>query len=177
MYSKKKKERIKDILIDHVYDFCYNEIVQRMEGGGHSLTFDNPTQLKDPTTKAIVDLIKNSKNVKGYYTTRDAKFCKIITSPNSLHSTLIDKLQKSNFSKGRGLQKNIISAQDFLISRSYFVQGNPIKSEVKLTEKGIQHYLDGKSFEDNYINRRNSNIAIIISIGSIIIALIAIFTN
>ncbi|WP_037314679.1 hypothetical protein [Salegentibacter sp. Hel_I_6] len=172
---KKKKERIKDILIDHVYDFCNNEMVQKMEGGGNSLTFDDPVHLKDPATKALADSISNSKDLKLHYTTRNKEFCEIITKPDYLHSTLIKKLLDSGFSKGKNLQKKVVQAQEFLISRSYFSEGNPIKSKVKLTEKGIRHYLDGKSFEVDYINRRNSNIAIVISLASILIALIAIF--
>lgn len=177
MIFNKKKERIKDILIDHVYDYCNNEIVQRMEGGGHTITYDDPRHLKDPATEAIADLIKKSKNAKLNYTTRNVEFCEIITSPDYVHSTLIEKLLKSGFSKGKGLYRNVVEAQNFLVARSYFIRGNPIKNKVKLTEKGVKHYLDGKSFEDDYINRRNSNIAIIISIGSAIIALIAIFSN
>ncbi|WP_148264592.1 hypothetical protein [Christiangramia forsetii] len=174
MIFKKKKERIKDILIDHVYDFCNNEIVQKMEGGGNSLTYDDPVHLKDPETKVIAEYIKKSKDLKLYYTTRNDEFCEIITKPDYLHSTLIKKLLNSGFSKGKNLHKNVVKAQDFLVARSYFIKGNPIKSKVKLTEKGIKHYLDGKSFEDDYINRRNSNIAIVISLASILIAIIAI---
>ncbi|WP_282019188.1 hypothetical protein [Salegentibacter mishustinae] len=174
MIFKKKKERIKDILIDHVYDFCNNEIIQKMEGGGNSLTYDDPVHLKDPETKVIAEYIKKSKDLKLHYTTRNEEFCEIITKPDYLHSTLIKKLLNSGFSKGKNLHKNVVEAQDFLVARSYFAKGNPIKSKVKLTEKGIKHYLDGKSFEDNYINRRNSNIAIVISLASILIAIIAI---
>lgn len=175
MIAKRKRERIKDVLIDHVYDFCFNEVVQQVEGGGMKLTYNDPALLKGSTTAVIMDKIMKSENVKAYYTTRETKYCKILTEPDFLHSTLIKKLQFSGFSKGKRLHKDVVKAQEFLIARSYFAESNPIKARVKLTEKGKRHYLDGKSFEDNYVSRRNSNLAIVVSIFSIIIALIAIF--
>ena len=175
--TKRKRERIKDVLIDHVYDFCYNEVVQQVEGGGLKLTYDDPVHLKDPTTAVIYDQIKKSKNIRAHYTTRETEYCEILTEPDYLHSTLIKKLQFSGFSNGKILHKEVLKAQEFLIARSYFTRNNPIKARVKLTEKGRKHYLDGKSFEDNYVNRRNSNLAIVISVFSIVIALIAIFIN
>ncbi len=177
MISKRKKERIKDVLIDHVFDFCFNEVVQRVEGGGIKLTYDDPVHLKDPTTAVVLEQIKKSDNLKAYYTTRETDYCEILTEPDYLHSTLIQKLKLSGFSKGKSLHKQVLKAQEFLIARSYLACNNPIKARVKLTEKGRRHYLDGKSFEDNYVNRRNSNLAIVISVLSIIIALIAIFAK
>jgi len=100
---KKKIERIKDILIDHVYDFCYNEIVQRIEGGGDSFTYDDPAHLKELKIKEIVDSISKSRNRKAYYTTRNTESCQIIFGTDSLHSSLIDKFQKAGFSKGKKL--------------------------------------------------------------------------
>lgn len=177
MINKRKKECIKDVLIDHVFDFCFNEIVQRVEGGGMKLTYDDPVHLKDPTTADILKQIKKSENIKAYYTTRETDYCEILTESHYLHSALIKKLKFSGFSKGKFLSTQVLKAQDFLIARSYFACNNPIKNKVKLTEKGRRHYLDGKSFEDKYVNRRNSNLAIVISVFSIIISLVAIFAN
>ncbi len=177
MITKRKRERIKDVLIDHVYDFCFNEVVQRIEGGGMKLTYDDPVHLKDEATAVLLDQIKKSNKIKAYFTTRETEYCEILTEPDYLHSTLIKKLKFSGFSKGKVLLKEVLKAQEFLLARSYFASNKPIKTRVKLTEKGLRHYLDGKSFEDNYVNRRNSNLAIVVSAFSLIIALIAIFTD
>ncbi len=177
LITKREKEKLKDILIDHVYDFCFNEIVQRIESDGIELTYDDPKLLNNPEDKALLEQIKRPKSFRGYYTTRETEYCNIIRNENKLPKTLNDKLKLSGFSRKKSLIKNISSAQEFLIARSYFSKNRPIEDEVKLTEKGIRHYLDGKSFEDIYVQRRNSNIAIIISSFSIIIALIALFKS
>lgn len=172
---KTRNERLKDILIDFVYDHCYNEIVQRMEGDGSSITYDDPSVLEEPMTARFVEQLKNSKRFRAYYTTRDTEFCQILTDKKKLSLGLSKRLENSGFKIGIKLIKKIQSAQKELINKRYFVEGNPIKSRIKLTEKGLRHYLDGKSFEDQYINRRNSNIAIVISIFSIAIAMTTIF--
>lgn len=169
-----KKERLKDLLIDHVYDYCYNEIVQRIEGDGNSLTFDDPALLDLPETARFVEKLRMAKQYRAYYTTRDDEFCQIVPNKEDLSLRLTKRLKNSGFKSGKKMINQVLKAQNELISKSYFSEGNPIKSKIKLTEKGLRHYLDGKSFEDDYINRRNSNIAIVISVFSIIIAILAI---
>jgi len=174
MIFKREKERLKDILIDHVYDYCNNEIVHKLEGDNIKLEYDNPKLLNDPVTKSLVEQIKKSKKIKGYYKNRETKFCNLITEDNLIQSTLSEKLNFCGFKKSKNLEKNIIMAKKYLIARSYLSENNPIRAEVKLTEKGLLHYHDGKSFEDNFINHLHSNVGIIISIISVIIATIAI---
>ncbi|MBW8244403.1 hypothetical protein K1F50_16455 [Muricauda oceani] len=172
---KTKNERIKDILIDFVYDHCYNEIVQRMEGDGSSITYDDPSALKEPRTERFVEQLTNSKQFRAYYTTRGTEFCQIISNKQELAFGLSKRLQNSGFKIGNKLDKQVQKVRKELIMKSYFIEGNPIKSKIKLTEKGLRHYLDGKSFEDQYLNRRNSNIAIVVSIFSILIAIASLF--
>lgn len=177
MISRKKKERLKDILIDHVYDYCYNQIVQKIEGDGIKMTSEVPSLLNEETDKIILDKLSKSKKIKMYYETRQTKYCNIILTKDDLHKSLLEKLKQLGFSKGKNLKSRVVETHNLLLNRSYFAKNQPIENEVRLTEKGIKHYLDGKSFEDEYISRRNSNIAIVISISSIIIAIIAIFIN
>jgi len=172
----RKHNRLKDILINHVFDHCYNEVVQRIESPGINITFEDPKELEDPVTKSLIDQAKNSGQIRGYYTTRDKEYCKVLVNDVTVHKSLIKKLTSLGFRKGKRLYKRIEKAHDELIATSYLVRNKPIENEVKLTEKGLRHYLDGKSFEDEYAARRNSLIAIGISIISTLIALIALFT-
>src|SRR5690606_18208672 len=116
-----------------------------------------------------------SRQIRGYYTTRDKEYCKVLINDDTVHKSLIKKLTTLGFRKGKRLYSRIEKAHDELIAKSYLVRNKPIENEVKLTEKGLRHYLDGKSFEDEYASRRNSLIAIGISIISTLIALIALF--
>lgn len=172
---KTRSERVKDILIDFVYDHCYNEIVQRMEGDGNSITYDDPSVLEEPGIARFVEQLISSKQFRAYYTTRHTEFCQILPNNKELSQGLSERLNNSGFKVGNNLTKKVQRAQKELITKSYFIEGNPIKSKIKLTEKGLRHYLDGKSFENQYLNRRNSNIAIVISIISIVIAMTSIF--
>lgn len=171
---KRNFERLKDILIDQVYDYCYNDIVQRLEGDGNSITYDDPSLLKDEVTAKFVEQIKNSRSVRAYYTTRDTNFCQLVTEHENIAPSLTKKLELSGIRNKKTITQ-VLKAQEFLVSRSYFTRGNPKTNMVKLTEKGLRHYLDGKSFETEYINARNSNVALVISWISIVIALSAVF--
>ena len=175
MFSRQKKERLKDVLIDHVFDHCFNEIVHKVEADGIKINYDNPEQLNDPVIKSLVQAAIKSKSFKAYVAVRDSKYCKLLVADKTVHKSLIEKLESLGFSKGKRLYERIHKAHDFLIFRSYIVKNKPVENEVRLTEKGIRHYSDGKSFEDNYVYRRNSNIALSVSLTSIIIALTALF--
>jgi len=171
----RKHNRLKDILVNHVFDHCYNEVVQRIESPGINITFEDPKELENSVTKSRVEQAQKSENSRLYFTTRNKDYCKVLINNETVHKSLMDKLLFLGFHKGKRLYKRIEKAHDELIVTSYMVRNNPIESEVRLTEKGLKHYLEGKSFEDEYATRRNSIIAIGISIISTLIALIALY--
>lgn len=173
MLNSSKIEKLKDILIDHVFDYGYNEVVQKVESPGINVTFDDPSQLQDPVTKSLIESAVKTGNFKAFYTTREKKYCKILLGENTVHRSLIIKLETLGYKKGKKLHGDIEKAQEQLVARSFLVRNNPIKEEVRLTEKGLKHYLEGKSFEDDYIQRRNSDIALVISVVSFFVALAA----
>lgn len=173
----RKANRLKDILIDHVFDHCFNEVVRKIESPGFKITYEDPKELEDPLSQSIIESIKKSGKLKFQYTTRDNEFCKVLVDDNTVHKSLITKLEALGFKKGKHLYRRIEKAHNELVAKSYLVRNKPIENEVKLTEKGLKHYLDGKSFEDKFITRRNSNIALIISIISIVVALTALWMN
>ena len=112
MITKAKKERIKDILVDHVYDYCYNEKVQKLEGDGIKLEYEDPKLLEESSMKILVDQILKSTKIKGYYEIRETEYCKIISDDRLIHSSLSRKLKFSGFKKSKNLEKNIIKAAD-----------------------------------------------------------------
>ncbi len=165
--------RLKDILINHVFDYCNNEVVQRIESQNHIISFSDPKELEQDGTKLLLELAKESGIKRAYYTTRDAAYCEVLVGKNELHKTLVDRLLALGFSKGRALYSSVEKAHNELIATSHLSRNKPIESQVKLTEKGLRHYLDGKSFEDQFAARRNSIVALVISMVSALIAVAA----
>ena len=170
---KKKNERIKDIIIDHIFDYCYNDIVHKAEGGGISLSAESGEQLGDPVMKSLDDAARDSGNYKNYFGPREVEYCTVLVREDTIHKAFSEKLQVLGIKKSKTLYRKIISAHSFLLARSYISKSKPIESKVKLTEKGLRHYLDGKSFEEAFVVRRNSNIALVVSFISIALAITA----
>lgn len=170
----RKRNRLKDILINHVFDYCYNEIVKKFESEGFNFSSDGPEGFKDPSIQTLIEHSIKRGSSRFYHGTRDSEYCKILVKKDHTQKTLIDKLLHHGFRKGKKLYKHIENAHSFLIVNSYFAQNYHDKNEIKLTEKGLRHYLEGKSFEQDYLANRNSNLALILSIISIIIAMVAV---
>jgi len=172
--KKKLKERLKDIIIDHIYHYCYNEIVRKIESDDVKLTLDVESKIEnDSVLKSIYDdIIKSKGPIKMFYDTRDKTHCKVIEG-NTVHKSFTDRLLAQSFKKSDKLNLYIEEALTYLIHRSYISRNQPIESEVTLTQKGINHYTSGGSFEDKYVKGRNAGIALIISIISIVIAICA----
>lgn len=170
----RKRHRLKDILINHVFDYCYNEVVKKFESEGFKFSSDGPEGFKDPSIQTLIEHSLKKGNSKFYHGTRDSEYCKILVEKDVTQKALIDKLLHQGFRKGKKLYKHIENAHSFLIVNSYFAQNYHDKNEIRLTEKGLRHYLEGKSFEQTYLIHRNSNIALILSIISIMVATIAV---
>ena len=163
-------ERLKDIIVDHVYDYCFNEVVMKIEGGGHKIELGGKSKIEDdPFMQDIHEAIKKSGEYKAYYDKRNKKYCKIIEGKNVFKS-FTDKLLYLGFEKSDTLHVEINETIKFLIHRSYLSQNQPIDSEYSLTEKGLNHYLSGISFEDKFIQNQIATYTLIISIISIILA-------
>jgi len=166
-------ERLKDIIIDHVYDYCFNEIVMKIEGGGHKIELGGKSKIEDdPFMQDIHEAIKKSGEYKAYYDKRNKKYCKIIEGEIVVKS-FTDKLLYLGFEKSDTLHLEINEAIKFLKHRSYLSQNQPIDSEYSLTDKGLNHYLTGASFEDKYLQNQDSHQTRIISIVSLIVAIMA----
>lgn len=172
----KKQNRLRDILIDHVFDYCNNEVVNKIESPGITILFDNAKDLEDPFTKHLVEKAIESGDMKNYFGVRNSEFCKILVG-KSVHQSLMQKLEILGFRKSNRLSKEIHRAEENLVARSYLVRNKPVENEVRLTEKGLKHYLDGRSFENSFLSRRNSIIAIVISVTSAIISIISMVWN
>jgi hypothetical protein len=167
-----KKERLKDIIIDHIYHYCFNEIVKKIKGDSANITLDVGSKLEDDQTLNDIyeKLIKPSKSINFSYDTRNATHCIVIEGKN-VQKTFMDKLLGLGFKKSNKLHYHIESSLKFLLNRSYISQNQPIKTQYSLTQKGLNHYSSGKSFEESYRKGRNAAFALIISIISITLAI------
>ncbi len=170
----RQHNRLKDILINHVFDHCHNEVVQRIDSQTVNISFSDSKELEEEGNKRLLDQAKESGIKRAYYTTRDAVYCEVFVGKNVLHKTLVDRLLSLGFRKGRSLYIRVEKAHNELIATSHLARNKPIESEVKLTEKGLRHYLDGKSFEDEFASRRIAIFALVISLVSVVVAVIAI---
>lgn len=146
---KRLKERLKDIIIDHINDYCYNEVVQKIEGGTASLTLDAGSKIKDdPVLQPFYDFkIKSQGPIKMYFTVRNATHCQVIEG-NMILKSFSEKLLSQGFKKSDKLSTFIEDALKTLVHRSYLARNLPKKVEFALTHKGINHYTSGRSFED-----------------------------
>lgn len=139
------KERLKDVIIDHIYVMGFEKIHHREQIGPDSH--------------------------KVWFGPRESKFIEIYDSDKrddftgSLHHRLFH----------RGIQvspKALNYRLSELINKGFIVEGAPIHWSFALTAKGIFHYCNGRSFEDNFRKDRSAKIALWISIPAVILALI-----
>jgi hypothetical protein len=172
--KRRLKERLKDIIIDQIYHYCYNEVVLKIESDTLNVTLEAGNKLKDnPYIKELISkFIGSSDKAKMHYDTRNDTYCNLIEGREPLKS-FMDRLIVQGYKRSENLHNNIENAIQFLVYRSYLKRNYPKTTELALTQKGINHYTTGRSFEDLYINGRNTGIALIISIISIVIAFCA----
>ena len=77
--KKREQERLKDILIDHIYDFCFNEVVKKIEGDDDKLTLDVGMKIEDdPITSLLFNRIKKAKKIKAYHASRNQTYYKVL---------------------------------------------------------------------------------------------------
>ena len=165
----KSKERLKDIIIDHIYSHCYDEIVRTIEGEQpEEKSYDDPDLQKIYNT-----FIKTSGEVKIFHDIRRATHCRVIVD-RSVEPELLQKLVSQGYNKNGKTTRDVEEALDFLVNRSFLMKKYPANSEYTLTTKGVEHYSSGKSFEEYYMNGRYAKIALTFSIVSVITAAAAI---
>jgi hypothetical protein len=176
---KRSKERLKDIVIDFIYDYCWNEVVKKVEAKNLNVEFpDNYPIDKDEILKDIFTGIKKSGGAKLYHATRDKEYCKVIRKDGkAVNSEFIKKLEFLGYKRNDQLEKEVNKTIEFLHIRSYLANNLPVKTEFKLTEKGLNHYRTGKSFEEIYIKGWVARRALLISGISIIIAIISVLLS
>jgi hypothetical protein len=168
------REKLKDIIIDHVYHYCFNEVIQKIEGDNIILKVDVDSNInEDPVLKsALNEILKSTGRKELKYETRNTLYCNIIEGVE-VQKSFMDRLLSQGFKKSNILNTRIENAIVELIHKSYLARNQPLDKEVTLTQKGLNHYNSGLSFEKQYIEGRNGRIALIISIISITIAALA----
>ncbi|HLN56539.1 MAG TPA: hypothetical protein VK207_11135 [Bacteroidales bacterium] len=166
------KERLKDIIIDHIYSHCYEEIARKMEGD-HEEKFPGD----DPDLQNIYDtFIKSSGEVRIFHDLRRAIHCRVIVD-KSIEPLLAEKLSTEGYSKNGRMTKKVQSVLQYLVARSYLIKRYPANSEYTLTAKGIEHYTSGRSFEESYREGRDVKVALVVSVVSFFSAALAIALN
>jgi hypothetical protein len=172
------KERLKDIIIDHIYNRCYNDVVKIIEAEiGDAPLAESATSEDDLFLRKIHDnLIRPSVSVRMFHDIRNATKCRI-TVGELIESSFAEQLQELGYKKGKELNDQVFDALNYLVNRSFLVRNLPVISEYALTPKGLNHYSSGRSFEDLYLKEKKSRIALVVSIVSILIALGAIALN
>ena len=171
---KKDKVKIKDTILNFVFDYSNNQKVKIFEGGGFKISVDPEVKIQDDEVlNSVFEKIKRSENSKGYYDTRKGEYCILIDEDGSVPKVFLDSLEKS------GVKKRDVSPQllekivEDLVRESYLKRDQPIPRKVNLTEKGVNFYLGGNSFEEQYKEQFRSKWAFRISVISIVIAVLS----
>lgn len=163
------KERLKDIIIDHVYSHCYEEVARKMEG-------DQEEQFPgdDPDLQKIYDtFIKPSGEVRIFHDLRRAIHCRVIVD-KSIEPLLAEKLASDGYPKNGRMTRKVEDVLQFLVTRSFLIKRYPANSEYTLTAKGIEHYTSGRSFEESYREGRDVKVALAFGVVSFFAAAFAI---
>lgn len=79
--DKKHRERLKDIIIDYIYDYCFAEKVRAMEGGGHQMTCDVDQEFDKEFP--IYKMIVGSENASYKYGARGVEYCKLMNETDN----------------------------------------------------------------------------------------------
>lgn len=169
----KTTERLKDIIIDHIYSYCYDEIARTIEGEKAEENYPGD----DPDLQKIYDtFIKPSGEIRIFHDVRRATHCRVIVD-KAIEPSLAGKLVSQGYSNNGGMTRKVEKALEFLVNRSYLIKKYPANSEYTLTTKGVEHYSSGRSFEEQYSAGRDAKIALTFSVVSIIAAAAAIAMN
>jgi len=186
-YTKKQlTEKIKDIIIDYVFDYSNTEKIDLLKGDGITIEIEPGSDIKKhPNWGFINEILKNSKKIERYYSYRNKEFCqvyKLEEEKSTFHSAFLKRIERLT-----GCDKTEINDIDvivresiqFLCDKSYLKRDQPNVWNIALTTKGIKHYESGRSFEDEYIkntvlieSNKRSKHSKVISIISLIFSII-----
>lgn len=169
-----KKEFIKDSIIDYLYDYCHNEKVKVIKGGGYNLEIENDYPVEDDTVmSSLIEEVKNAKGIRTFgFGTRTKEYARVST-PEGVYSSFLNRMERLGYPRKSVSKKEIDNIIQFLCDKSYLVRNLPIEYEVKLTKKGIYHYENGNSFVKDYYTFKLIRRANWISLISAIIAIIS----
>lgn len=146
LLRRRYKERLKDVIIDHIYVMGFEKIHRNERSGpeGYKSSFG-------PRESKFIEIYSSDKRDDFTRSLHIRLFHRgIQVSPKSLNNRLIE-----------------------LLNKGYIVEGVPMHWSFGLTAKGLVHYSEGRSFEDSFRKNRLSKIALWISIPAAIIAIIS----
>lgn len=166
--KSRHRERLKDVIIDHVYNQCYSEVVRVVENEPGTQTSHTE---EDPYMQKIYDtFIKPSGSVRMFHELRNAIHCRL-TDDGKVSESLSSTLRQRGFRENGPIYEDVCQALDYLVGRSYLVRNLPVKDEYTLTPKGHNHYSSGRSFEDEWLAAAGNRRALMLSWISISIVL------
>jgi hypothetical protein len=167
------KEKLKDCLINYLYDYCFNEKVVVIEGGGIKITMDPDVKVEeDPIYGDLIqEIIKSQGPSKMGYEIRNVQFCDLVVN-EIVHSKFLTRLEENGFKKDKVKLCDIQEGINSLKNQSFIIVDKPNENLIQLSKKGLKFYENHGNLENEFLERRKSRRAIIISIVSIIIALL-----
>lgn len=173
-----KQEFIKDSIIDYLYDYCHNEKVKVIKGGGLNLEIEKDSPVdEDPVMVSLIEGVMNAKGTRTFgFGIRTIEYARVST-PEGVYSSFLNRMERLGYPRSSVSKKEIDTIIQFLCDKSYLVRNLPIEYEVKLTKKGIYHYENGNSFVKDYYSFNLIRRANWISIISAIIAVISLIIS
>jgi hypothetical protein len=177
--TQERDEKIKDAIIDYIYDYCFVDKVKFLEGDNLKLQVDPDSNFDDDDViKSLKDSAIRSGSPLSYgFRKRTNEYCKL--SDEGVHKRFLDKIEGIGISRNMVQKKDIDRIIQFLCDSSYLRRDAPIAEHLILTKKGINHYESGLSFLNRYQRNsqvrkasRRSIISIIIAVGSLIASIL-----
>lgn len=158
-YFNPEYQRLKDIVIDYIYFYCYEQIVPHYQtaDGGEYIGFEKPENFE---VKGVVNKVRDKDRVR------------ILIEGSRIHTELADRFNNMNIKRPSNfyeiLEKEIIK----LKAGGYILEDLNVSGAYSLTQKGKNHYVSGNSLEDKFINKRNSFVSIFISLIALFISIL-----
>lgn len=177
--EKRLKERLKDIIIDSIFDYCENEIVKKhITKSAYIETTEEIPFKENSILNIVLPRMMKSPDYRVYFDKRDKEFCAILSEDgNRIHEIFFRKLEYLGYKRNENLKKEVENIIGFLKIRSYISHDFSKKNELRLTDKGRNHYKTGESFEEIYVKGWVARRALLISGISIIIAIISVLLS
>jgi hypothetical protein len=146
-----QQEKIKDVIIDYIFDFLYQDRVQFIKSDNINISVGPNYEInKDILLSTLIKSAIDSGSFNMYYGEREVNYCELV-SAQGVHHEFLNRIERLGYLRTEITLEIITSLVQELCDKGYIVRNQPKSSELKLSKKGVNHYENGNSFEQKFI--------------------------